>query len=222
MAFNLTYSGKIQPEIKIRNIVLDFTPTYIWKRHFLFTCDIPLEYAYEHNKFISQKSKEVFTMNNLYFSPSFRFEKKNSIITCNLGIVFPTLNKISGDLEKERKVFGIEPGITISKVSDPILSNINLSFVYPIWVKEEEKVNLRSINIATDFYFLINEKFSYILGLNTIIGKESEKYAISTGIGYFPVPDKELRLSFSNIFSGFKNECAINLSFNMKGGVVKQ
>jgi len=215
-SFDLAYSSKIQPEIKIRDITLDFTQMYIWKKNLIFTYNVPFGYSY---KFLSPKSQELFAMGNIYFVSSYRFERRNSFITSGLGFLFPTLSKLSGDLEIEEgnKIFGIGPDISISKVSDPILSNLKFSFVYPLWSKEkDEKIFLKSVNIGTDFHFLINEKFSYILGLDLNIGKEFEKYMITNSMGYFSTPDKEWRLSFSNIFTGLINESAIILSFNIR------
>lgn len=216
-SFDLAYSSKISPEIKIRDVKLHFAKTYYMK-NFILSLGIPFEYTYKYNAYLVPKSKEIFTINNFYFAPSYRFEKRDFLITCNLNILFPTLSKLSGDLEIEKnKIFGIQPGIGISKVSDPLLSNLKFSFFYPIWSKEKDKKDIpRSINIGTAFYFLINEKFSYILELDFNMGKEFERYIVTTGIGYFLTSDKEAKLSFSNFFTGFMNESAINLSFNIR------
>ncbi len=159
---DFAYSSNIGEIEKMRSIKPTFSMEYIYSNNWSFTNIIPFEYSHIHE--VQEKKKEhIFAIGNIGFIPSYRFKWKDNWIEFPLVIQFPTLNKISGnlqykDLEKEKRVFTIEPGIAITKTYDPIVSSIKLSFAQPLWRKEDKKKGLYLMDSQTGRrYFLSNK-----------------------------------------------------------------
>ncbi len=220
------YSSNVGKTIKMRSINPVFSLGYIFSKNWSFAGNIPfgcMYTSYSHIQGMQEEKREnIFTVGNIGFTPKYRFKRKDNWIEFPLNIQVPTLNKISGNLqyegiEKERRIFGIGPGIVIIKTDDPIVSSIRFSFTQPLWREKDKKeiYKLWTANVGGNIYFLINEQFSFFSDLGVYIGKEAENYILQSGVAYQPKPYKEWRVYLFNNYDGIRWGSSIGLSFTI-------
>lgn len=221
----LVYSSNVGESVQMRVAEPSFLCGYIFNKNWSFLFAIPFRYEHTSYSYIPEgqekKTEELFSLGNIAIIPRYRFEKKGKWIEFPISIQIPTLNKLSGnlqyeDIEKEKRVFAIEPAIEINRVSDPIVSSIRFSFAQPLWrEKDKDKVyDLWKAKAEGEIYFLINEQFSYFSNLGIYTGKKKEDILFEYGIAYHYKPDREWRLSLLNSYDG-RWESSIGLSFTM-------
>lgn len=222
----LVYSSNVGEYVQMRVAEPSFIGGFIFNKNWSFFSAVPFRYEHASYAYIpgmqEKKTEGLFSLGNIAIIPRYRFEKKGKWIEIPLAIQFPTLNKISGnlqyeDIEKEGRIFAIEPAIEISKVSDPIVSFIRFSFAQPLWRKKDiDKVyELWKDNTSAELYFLVNEQFSYFSNLGIYIGKKKEDILLEGGVAYHSKPYQEWRLSLLNGYDGSRWGSSIGLSFTM-------
>ncbi|MDI6735798.1 MAG: hypothetical protein QME42_06345 [bacterium] len=225
-SMDFIYSSNIGETEKMRSIKPTFSMEYIFSNNWSFTSNIPFEYmytSYSHIQVVQEEKREhIFAIGNICFIPNYRFKWKGNWIEFPLVSQFPTLNKISGnlqykDIEKEKRIFTIEPGIAITKIYDPIVSSIKLSFAQPLWRKEDKKkvYTLWTAKVGGDIFFLINEQFSFFSDLELHIGKKRENYILQHGVAYQPRPYSEWRIYLLNNYESGRWDASLGLSFTI-------
>ncbi|MFH0774696.1 MAG: hypothetical protein V2A53_04280 [bacterium] len=222
----LVYSSNVGEYVQMRVAEPSFIGGFIFNKNWSFFSAVPFRYEHASYAYIpgmqEKKTEGLFSLGNIAIIPRYRFEKKGKWIEIPLAIQFPTLNKISGnlqyeDIEKEGRIFAIEPAIEISKVSDPIVSFIRFSFAQPLWrEKDKYKVyDLWKANTSAELYFLVNEQFSYFSNLGIYIGKKKEGILLEGGVAYHSKPYQEWRLSLLNGYDCSRWGSSMGLSFTM-------
>ncbi|MEW6608784.1 MAG: hypothetical protein AB1414_15285 [bacterium] len=188
--------------------------------------ELPIIYQHTFYSYIPQEQEEekerLFALGNIEFTPRYSFKWKDKTMQVLLGIQIPTLNKIAGNLpytetEEQMRFFEITPEIGISKVYDPIIGTIRFSFSQPLW-REKEKENVRSLwksQLGSDFYFIINEKFSLFSNLALISQKSKEDYLFQIGTSYNPKPYQEWQIYLLNDYNGITWQGSLGISFNL-------
>jgi len=220
-SMGFVYSSNVTESFQERIIEPLFMVGRIFNDNWIFNIYIPFGYVFTNYDYVEgqqeKKSEEMYYINNITVIPAYRFKWKSKWIEFPVAIQLPTFNKVEDDItfKKREKIFAIEPSINIVKTNDPIVSCISFSFNQPLWKQEKKNdiYELWNIKANSEFYFVVNENFSFLSKLGVSVGKKEEILLLEYGVIYYVTPYTEWRISLFNCYTAGEVRGSIGLFF---------